>query len=97
MDNRERIRLELIDTIARMGYPEEFGIAIAKNLGSEKTMSRMIGYLKKAKPGSAEEIADEMIAIMEDRKRWIDKKSAQYYNMKYNELLWNGLGVEEDE
>ena len=29
---------ELIGTIVRMGYPEEFGKLIARNLGSEKTM-----------------------------------------------------------
>ena len=60
---------ELIETIVHMGYPEEFGKAIAKNLGSEKTMRRMTAYLYSAKPRSAEEIADEMLAIMSDRER----------------------------
>lgn len=36
---------ELLETIIHMGYPEEFGKAIAKNLGSEKTMRRMTEYL----------------------------------------------------
>ena len=48
----------------------------------------MIGYLKSAKPSSPEEIADEMLAIMEERERWIQKKEAEYYNQKYNELLY---------
>ena len=52
---------ELIDTVVHMGYPEEFGKAIAKNLGSEKTMRQMTAYLYSAKPRSAEEIADEML------------------------------------
>ena len=60
---------ELIGAIVRMGYPEEFGRAIAKNLGSEKTMRRMTAYLCSAKPRSAEEIVDEMLAIMSDRER----------------------------
>ncbi len=85
MDERMKIARELIDTITRMGYPEDFGIAVAQNLRTEKTMSRMIGYLRNAKPGSAEEIADEMLAIMDDRERWIQKKSAEYYNRKHNE------------
>ena len=97
MEEREQIRRDLIRTITRMGYPEEFGSAIADNLRTEKTMSRMIGYLHHARPRSAEEIADEMLAIMGDRERWIQKKSAEYYNNKYNELLYTGLGVEEDE
>ena len=82
---------ELIETIVRMGYPEEFGKAIAKNLGSEKTMRRMTAYLYSAKPRSAEEIADEMLAIMSDRERWIAKKEAEQANAAYNRLLNEGL------
>ncbi len=96
MNERERIRQELIETIVRMGHPEEFGVLIAGNLGTEKTMSRMIGYLKHARPRSAEEIADEMLAIVDDRDRWVRKKSAEYYNRKYNELLYYGLGLEDE-
>lgn len=97
MDERARIYRELVRAIVRMGYPEEFGIAIAENLRTEKTMSRMIRYLDHAKPRSAEEIADEMLAIMDDRERWIQKKSAEYYNRKYNELLYYGLEGNDDE
>ncbi len=94
---RAELRSELIQKIKKMGYPEELGAAIAKNLGTEKTMSRMLGYLRSAKPRSAEEIVDEMLAIMDDRERWIKKKNAEYYNTKYNELIYFGLGVEEDD
>ncbi|MBO5998208.1 MAG: hypothetical protein J6P87_00810 [Lachnospiraceae bacterium] len=97
MDERTRIYHELVQTIVKMGYPEEFGKAVANNLRSEKTMSRMIGYLHHAKPRSAEEIADEMLAIMDDRERWIRKKEAEFYNSKYNELLYYGLGNDEEE
>lgn len=82
---------ELIETIVRMGYPEDFGKAIARNLGSEKTMRRMTAYLFSAKPRSAEEIADEMLAIMSDRERWIQKKKAEQANARYNEILNEGL------
>ena len=97
MDERTRIYKYLVETIVRMGYPEEFGRAIADNLRTEKTMSRMIGYLNHAKPRSAAEIADEMLAIMDDRQRWISKKSAEYYNSKYNELLYYGLDTDEED
>ena len=97
VSNNCALAKELVETVVRMGYPEEFGHAIVQNLRTEKTMSRMIGYLKHAKPRSAEEIADEMLAIMEDRKRWIQKKEAEYYNSKYNEILYFGLGVDEEE
>ena len=62
MDERERITEELIKQLVKMGYPAEFGAAIANNLRTEKTMSRMIRYLRNANPRSAEEIADEMLA-----------------------------------
>ena len=97
MNRREQIRSYLIQTLVCMGYPEEFGNAIADNLRTEKTMSRMIGYLNQAHPKSADEIADEMLAIMEDRERWIQKKTAEYYNSKYNELLYYGIGEEAEE
>lgn len=82
---------ELVGTIKAMGYPEEFGKAIAKNLGSEKTMRRMTAYLYSARPRSAEEIADEMLAIMEDRERWIRKKEAERANARINQILNEGL------
>ena len=63
MNEREKIREQLIRTVVQMGYPEEFGMVIAENLRTEKTMSRMIGYLKNAKPYSPEEIADKMLTI----------------------------------
>ena len=95
MNERDKTCQELVETIVRMGYPESFGKSIAENLRTEKTMSRMNGYLRHAKPKSAEEIADEMLAIMDDRERWIQKKSAQFYNSRYNEIL--NYGLEGDE
>lgn len=85
------LRTELIHTITEMGHPKEFAELVAKNLGSDKAMIRMLGYLYHVKPKSAEMIADEMLAIMEDRATWIKKKELEYYNSKYNELLNYGL------
>ena len=82
---------ELIETIARIGYPEEFGKAVAKNLGSEKTMRRMTSYLNSAKPRSAEEIADEMLAIISEREMWIKKKEAEEANAAITRYINEGL------
>ena len=87
---------ELVSAIVRMGYPKEFGKIIAKNLGSEKTMRRMTAYLYSAKPRTAEEIADEMLAIMSDRERWIAKKEAEAASARYNELLYYGLDDDDE-
>ena len=96
-DYRDRLKSELIQTIEKMGYPKSFGEEIAKALGSEKLLMRMLGYLYHVKPKTAEEIADEMLAILSDRDRWIQKKQAEYYNSKYNELLMYGLDHDGDE
>ena len=86
---------ELIETIAGMGYPEEFGKAIASDLGYEKAIRRMTSYLRAAKPRSAEEIADEMLAIKSDIESWIKKKEAEEANARYNQLRYDGFGSEE--
>ena len=95
---REELHEKLVDLIERMGYPREFGHAIAVSLRTEKAMGRMMNYLIKARPGSAEEIADEMLAIQSDRDRWAEKKMNEYYTRKYNEYLYfRGREPEEDE
>ena len=94
MDVRAHERQQLIDVITKMGYPAAFGEAIADNLRSEKTMHRMTGYLLSAKPKTEEEIVDEMLAIMSDRDRWMQRKEAEYYNRKYNEYLNSGFEEE---
>ena len=53
----------LVRTISSMGYPEEFGYVIAENLRTEKMITRMTAYLQKARPTSAEEIADEILFL----------------------------------
>ena len=45
----------------------------------------------------AEEIADEMLAIMSDRDRWIQKKQAEEANARYNELIYYGLGEDDED
>jgi hypothetical protein len=38
-----------------------------------------------------------MLAICSDIDAWRDKKAAEEANAKYNEMLYYGLGTEEDE
>lgn len=94
MTSLERATEDLIQTLRKMGYPESFGLLIAANLRTEKMIGRMIGYLKNAKPQSDAEIADEMLAIMDDRDLWTQKKMSEYYNSKYNEYLNSSLREE---
>ena len=84
---------ELIAEVVRLGFPRELGEQIAKNLRTENMMGRMYRYLRRVKPRSAEEMVDEMLAIMEDRERWTQKKLSEYYNRR----LYGSLArLEED-
>ena len=95
MDNKTewaKAKNQLVDAIKELGFPEELGVQIAKQLGSPKAMQRMMAYLYNVKPGSAELIVDEMLAICSDIARWKDKKESEEANARYNEVLNNGLG-----
>lgn len=82
---------ELVREIHSLGFPDEFGWLIARNLGSPKAIGRMTGYLRQVRPRKAEMIADEMLAIMSEIEAWKRKKQAEAANAAYNELLWYGL------
>lgn len=87
---------ELLTVLAEAGIPEEVGKYIAQNLHSERSIRRMIGYMRNAHPTSMEEIADEMLAIMEDRNSWIRKKEAQESQAGYNAWLRSDLRQTDD-
>lgn len=85
----ERLKNQIIKLVEEKGYPGELGALAADSLGSEKAMIRMIGWLSHSEPRSAEDIADEMLAICEDRDNWRKKKEAEFYQQKYNQYLWD--------
>ena len=99
MSNREWTitKNDLVYEIERLGFPTDLGEQVAKMLGSPKAMQRMIVYLKNVKPRKAELVVDEMLAICSEIEEWRKKKESQQANMKYNEILNYGLGIEEDE
>ena len=84
----------LISALQSLGYPEELGNEIAKNLGSPKAMERMIAYLAYVKPKKIELVVDEMLAIKSEIDAWREKKASEEANAKYNEMLYYGLTEE---
>ena len=82
--------------IRSLGFPDELGEAIVKNLGSPKAMDRMTSYLDNVKPTTPELVVDEMLAIRSEIEAWRAKKDSEDANARYNELLYYGLGNEED-
>lgn len=84
-------RNELLAEMVSRGYPEELGLMIARHLGSPKAIHRMSAYLRQAKPQSAEEIVDEMLAIRSEIDAWKQRKQSQEANARINEILNDGL------
>ena len=85
-----RTRDRLVAEIKKLGFREDLGYAVAKNLGSPKAMERMISYLVNVKPRKEELLIDEMLAICSEIEAWKERKASQEANARYNEMLLNG-------
>ena len=71
----------------RRGYPEPFCDQVTRNLNTDWTAQRMIGYLSYYKTLPMEEVVDEMLAILSDRNRIMQKKELESVNAKWNQYL----------
>ena len=79
--------LELYEIMLRRGYPEPFCDQVTRNLNTDWTAQRMIGYLSYYKTLPMEEVVDEMLAILSDRNRIMQKKELESTNAKWNQYL----------
>ena len=84
MGVREDAYEDLLAAVTAIGYPEELASVLADGLRGEKSMRRMASYLRVARPQSMEEIADEMLAIVEQRESWVNKKLSERAQMSIN-------------
>ena len=92
-----RARDELVQTVESLGFPAELGEAIARYLGNPKAIDRMSAYLRYEKPKSEELVVDEMLAIRSEIDAWREKKASEQANIRYNEILNDGLdGFDEE-
>ena len=67
---------ELYKVLLTKGYPKELCAEIAyKNLNTDYTATRMLGYLYRYTEPRLEDVIDEMIAIRSDREEIIKKWS----------------------
>ena len=80
-------RDRLVLAVTSLGFPADFGVMIAKYLGSPKAIDRMTAYLYKAKPASVEMIVDEMLAICADIDAWREKKKSLEAQAGYSAWL----------
>lgn len=95
MKPRSEKSMELYRLMERRGYPEEFCDIVTQNLNTDFTARRMIGYLSHYDYPPLEEIADEMLAILSDRNRIMQKKEMESTNAAWNRMRAQGFGEEE--
>ena len=83
---------ELYKVLLDRGYPKEFCAEIAyKNMNTDYTATRMLGYLYRMSNPQIEDIVDEMLAILSDRDAIIQKKEMEHAQKVINEIYRNGL------
>lgn len=89
---------ELMEALLKKGYPEEFCRELTyKYLNTDYTATRMIGYLNKMPKLKIEDCVDEMLAILSDRDRIVEKHRMLDAQAKINEIYNNGLGTEDED
>ena len=83
---------ELYKVLLDRGYPKEFCAEIAfKNMNTDYTATRMLGYLYRVSDPRIEDLVDEMLAILSDRDAIIQKKEMEHVQAVINEIYSNGL------
>ena len=83
---------ELYKVLLDRGYPKEFCAEIAyKNMNTDYTATRMLGYLYRVSDPRIEDLVDEMLAILSDRDAIIQKKEMEHAQAVINEIYSNGL------
>ena len=83
---------ELYKVLLGKGYPKELCTEIAyKNMNTDYTATRMLGYLYRYSNPKIEDLIDEMLAILSDRNEIIQKNEMEHAQAFINEIYRNGL------
>jgi hypothetical protein len=96
MDEQDQARYYLEEACMRIGFPQEFGQALAQYLGSAAAMNDMAHYLVTDQPHTLEEAADEAVTIVQERSTWIDIQRSEHAQQTYNAFV-NRPREDEDE
>ena len=83
---------ELYKVLLSKGYPKEFCAEVAyKNMNTDYTATRMLGYLYRYTNPRIEDLVDEMLAILSDRNQLIEKKESEHAQAVISEMYRKGL------
>lgn len=91
---RTEISKQLYDIMVKRGYPENLCELVTRNLNTDFTASRMIGYLSHYSYLPEVEVVDEMLAILSDRNEFIEKKESEKAQVAINDIYRYGLDIE---
>ena len=83
---------ELYKALQQKGYPDSLCREIAyKQMNTDYTATRMLGYLYRISDPRPEDVVDEMLAILSDRNAIIQKKELEYAQATINKVYREGL------
>ena len=94
MKPRTELSMQLYNMMVERGYPENLCELISRNLNTDYTAARMIGYLSHYSNLPDVEVVDEMLAILSERNAIIKKKESEQAQAKVNEIYRFGLDIE---
>ena len=92
MKPKSPVSAELYEIMLDKGYSEQFSDLITKNLNTDFTAGRMIGYLSHYASLPEVEVVDEMLTILSDRNQIMKKKEMEATNAKWNQIMSEGFG-----
>ena len=91
MKPRTEISMQLYNLMMERGYPENLCDLVTRNLNTDYTATRMLGYLYRISDPRPEDVVDEMLAILSDRNAIIQKKELEHAQTTINKVYREGL------
>ena len=91
MKPRTEISMQLYNLMMERGYPENLCDLVTRNLNTDYTATRMLGYLYRISDPRPEDVVDEMLAIFSDRDAVMQKKELEHAQATINHIYRDGL------
>ena len=93
MKPRTEISMQLYNLMMERGYPENLCDLVTRNLNTDYTATRMIGYLSHYSDLPDVEVVDEMLASSSDRNELIKKNESEQAQARISEISRFGLDI----
>ena len=94
MKPRSEMSMLLYNMMVERGYPENLCDLVTRNLNTDYTATRMIGYLSHYSNLPDVEVVDEMLAILSDRNAIMQKKEAEKAQETISKMYRFGFEIE---